>query len=459
MMPRFKSILSRIVFLHILAIGTTAIVLSAAVYLLLNATATGLQNQTLRDHASVIAQYLTLSPDGNWDLELPPDLATLYAHGYNGFAFSVIDESGKTLFSSLADRAPIFAADPRAGEPMFFQSSYLHRAQDTPVYYGASIPENRGGHTAWIQIAQNLEHPDVIIDDIVAAFFYRVGWIVIPILFLLFAIDVVIVRRAIRPVLDASTSALAIEPSSLDSRLPTRNMPREILPLVNAVNQALDRLEQGFRNQREFTADAAHELRTPLTLLRTRIDTLPDRKIAGELHSDIEGMSHLVNQLLEIAELESFAVGSNEIIDLHAIASGVVAFMAPLALAQDKSIALTGEEAPVWIKGNSETLFQAIRNVVENAIRHTASGTTVEVKVDKNGSVRILDRGPGIEEKDRELIFRRFWRSDRRRAGSSGLGLAIVSRIVEAHAGKITVENRAGGGAAIALNFIPAGAA
>ena len=240
MIPHFRSILSRIVFLHIVAIGITAIVLSAAVYILLNTTATTLQNQTLRDHADIIAHYLALSPDGRWDLNLPPDLVALYAHGYNGFAFSVIDESGKTLFSSLADHAPIFAAGSRAAGPTYFQSSYLHGAQDAAVYYGASIPFRRGDHVAWIQIAQNLEHPDVIIDDIVAAFFYRVGWIVIPILFLLFAVDVFIVRRAIRPVLEASASAQAIEPARLDLRIPIHDMPREILPLISAINMALD---------------------------------------------------------------------------------------------------------------------------------------------------------------------------------------------------------------------------
>jgi signal transduction histidine kinase len=459
MIPHFRSILSRIVFLHIVAIGITAIVLSAAVYILLNTTATTLQNQTLRDHADIIAHYLALSPDGRWDLNLPPDLVALYAHGYNGFAFSVIDESGKTLFSSLADHAPIFAAGSRAAGPTYFQSSYLHGAQDAAVYYGASIPFRRGDHVAWIQIAQNLEHPDVIIDDIVAAFFYRVGWIVIPILFLLFAVDVFIVRRAIRPVLEASASAQAIEPARLDLRIPIHDMPREILPLISAINMALDRLEKGFRIQRDFTADAAHELRTPLTLLRTRIDTLPDRKIAGELRSDIERMSRLVNQLLEIAELESFTVGSNEMVDLRNIALSVVAFMAPLALAENKNIALAGEETPIWIRGNSEAMFQAIRNVVENAISHTASGTTVEVEIGNRGSVRVLDRGPGIAEKERELIFRRFWRRDRRRTGSSGLGLAIVSRIIEAHAGTITVEDRADGGAAVTLNFCLAGEA
>ena len=458
MTSRPKSILARVIYLHILAVGITGIALSLAAYLLLDTIATSIQNQTLREHADTISDDLKPLPGGGWDLKLPPDLMTLYVHGYNGFAFSVVDQSGHTLFSSFANGAPVFPADLHADKPTYFQPSYLHDSGDQDLYYGASFPVQREGRMVWIQVAQDLEDPDVIIDDIVAAFFNRVGWIVVPILLLLFAADIVIIRRALRPVLEASASARAIEPAKLDSRLPTTDMPSEILPLVDAINKALDRLEKGFRIQREFTADAAHELRTPLTLLRTRIDTLPDRQIAGELRSDVEGMSRLVHQLLEIAELEDFAVGPDEMIDLQNIASGVVAFMAPLALAQNRNIALAGEEGAVWIRGNADAVVQAIRNVVENAIRHTATGTTVEVEIGKQGSARILDRGPGIEEKDRELIFRRFWRRDRQRAGSAGLGLAIVSRIIEAHGGSITVEDRIGGGTVVILNFNLAGA-
>src|SRR5581483_11274379 len=119
------------------------------------------------------------------------------------------------------------------------------------------------------------------------------------------AIDIVIFRRALRPLVDASEMAQKINPKRTDVRLSPKKIPNEILPLVQAVNQALDRLEAGFRVQREFTADAAHELRTPLTILRSRIDTLADRQVAEALRQDIAGMSRIVSQLLDIAELET----------------------------------------------------------------------------------------------------------------------------------------------------------
>jgi signal transduction histidine kinase len=445
---RFKSIISRIISLHVVAVGVTSIFMPLVLYWLLSSTATDLQHRALRDHADTIALYLAFRPDGGWTFTLPAGLRELYSESYGRYGYAVLDRNGKILFSSLEDHAPIFPADPRSPLPTFPEARH-----GKAVINGASIPEDVDGERVWIQIAQDLEHRDVLIDDIVADFFLRVGWITIPILLFLLAIDIAIFRRALQPVLKASEMAQEIGPARTDVRLPVDAMPREILPLVQAVNQALDRLEQGFRTQREFTADAAHELRTPLTILRARIDQLDNPLVREALRRDIAGMSRIVSQLLDIAELESFVVDPQEKADLQAVSTEVAAFIAPLALAQDKSIALTGAKDPVWIKGNPETLFQAIRNLVENAVNHTPQGTVVEIDVGTDGTVRVLDDGPGIPLGERELIFRRFWRRDRRRAGNAGLGLSIVSRIVEAHAGTIAVENRAGGGAAFSLHF------
>jgi signal transduction histidine kinase len=297
----------------------------------------------------------------------------------------------------------------------------------------------------------------VIVDNIVGSFLYRVAWITAAVLLVLLAVDIIIVRDALRPLREASRNAQAIEPARLNLRLPVGDMPRDVLPLVRAVNQALDRLEAGFRVQREFTADAAHELRTPLTVLRARVDLLPDETARRELRADIERMSRVVGQIIEIAELETFIPDPDGTADLQSVAAEVVGFLAPLALSQGKSAALTGETRPVIVKGAQETIFQALRNLVENGIRHTAEGTTVEVEVTAYGAARVLDRGPGVDDAHRQLIFRRFWRRDRRRTGSAGLGLSIVSRIMEAHEGNVEVGRRPGGGAVFTLSFRLAG--
>ena len=318
-----------------------------------------------------------------------------------------------------------------------------------------SAPKQIGSQTVWVDAAENLSHRDVIIDDIVAEFLRRVGWITLPILLVLLAIDIIIFRRALLPLAQASERARSISPARTDIRLPLEDIPREVLPLVESINQALDRLEHGFNVQREFIADAAHELRTPLSVLRTRIDTLADRTATQALRQDIEGISRVINQLLDVAELDTYVVAPGERVDLHRLCGEVVEFIAPLALVQGKDIALSSASGPVWVKGDHEMLYRAVRNLVENAVNHTPKGTTVEIVVDASGEVSVLDNGPGIRPDQHELIFQRFWRADRRRVGA-GLGLAIVQRIAQAHGGMVTGENRTGGGARFALRLVPA---
>ncbi len=131
--------------------------------------------------------------------------------------------------------------------------------------------------------------------------------------------------------------------------------------------------------------------------------------------------------------------------------------MAPLAVDMSKTISLTGSMEPVWVHGQAEALFRAVRNLIENAIRHTPPGVSIEVEVAADGAVRVLDDGAGaFPPADRDSIFRRFWRRDRARGDSRGLGLAIVSRVAEAHEGSVSVSNRPEGGAMFTLRLRPA---
>jgi len=447
-MISFKSIFSRIIFLHVIALVITAIVMPVVLYWFFKWAANDLHDQAMRDQAQLVAHYLVLQADGTWTLDLPPALEDIYSQAVGRYAYAVVDDAGRVLLSSSDDRSPIFAADPRSSD-----IAYLETRRGKAAISGVSLLKDVDGRKVWVQVGEDLAHRDVIVDDIVADFFKRVGWITLPVLLSLLAIDIVIFRRALRPLLNASELAKKINPRRTDIRLPIEQMPKEILPLVQAVNQALDRLEAGFRVQREFTADAAHELRTPLTILRSRVDTLADRGTSKALHKDIEGMARVVNQLLDIAELETLSIDPLEKADLHAICAEVAEFAAPLALAQGKNIALSESDAAVWVNGNPEMLSRAIRNLVENAINYSPPGTTVEIVVEDRGTVRVLDEGPGIKEDERDLIFQRFWRRDRRRTEGAGLGLSIVRRIADTHAATISVENRPTGGATFSLRF------
>ena len=162
-------------------------------------------------------------------------------------------------------------------------SSFCNNGAATPRYPAPASKRPSASQTVWIQTGENLANRDVLIDDIVADFYKNVGWITLPILLVLLIADIAIFRRALRPLWQASEIARDIGPTRTDLRLPTEEIPREVRPLVSAINLALDRLEEGFRIQRDFTADAAHELRTPLSILRTRLDTLEDKQIGQAL--------------------------------------------------------------------------------------------------------------------------------------------------------------------------------
>jgi signal transduction histidine kinase len=445
-----KSITRRILFLHVIAIVITSAFMPVALYMLLKSSAEDLQHRSLRDNADLIARYLSAQPDGSIMLRLPPDIDALFSEAYGRYAYSVADASGRVLYSSRKGGEPVFGGDLHLPYPDYLETKHV----DVKLS-GASVPVKAGDATVWVQVAQDLEHRDVLIDDIVREFFSRVGWITLPILLLLLIIDVSIFRRALSPLLKASEMAEKIGPESTDVRLPLETMPSEIKPLVHTVNQALGRLERGFLVQRDFTADAAHELRTPLSILQARIDTIPDRQVAKELSRDIARMKRIVSQLLDIAELEAFAVGPDETADLKAVCTDVAGFIAPLAVMEGKHILLDAPETPVRIHGNAEVLFRAVRNVAENALRHTPQGTIVTILVHDSGTVSVSDCGPGIAPAEQAQIFRRFWRKDRRGSTGAGLGLSIVKRIMDAHHGAITICNLHPQGCVFTLKFEP----
>ena len=447
-MIRFRSILSRVVALHVVAIGVISIVMPLALYWLLNEAANGLHRDALRSQAVTVGGFLRPQADGRVALDIPSEMQPLYTGSYGLYSYAVLDTAGKALFTSRDDDAPLFPLqDAKLGDWA------VRRRSTGSVLFGVTVPRTVDGRDYLIQIAQDLSHRDVIIDDIVASFFPQVAWITFPLLLALLLIDILIFRRALMPVREASTTAASIGPTRAGVRLPEATMPTEIAPLVHAVNQALDRLESGFRAQRDFTADMAHELRTPLTIIRARVDSLEPGPLRDSLRSDLENMTRMINQMLDIAELESFIIAGDARADLQAVCAEAVAFMAPVAVGQSKAIALGGSEGPVWVHGHAEALFRAVRNLIENAIRHTPTGGAIEVEVLADGTVRVLDDGPGVAETERDSIFRRFWRRDRTKSESRGLGLAIVARVAETHGGTITVDNRPTGGAAFTLHL------
>lgn len=279
----------------------------------------------------------------------------------------------------------------------------------------------------------------------------------VPLLVLLPLLGLLIwltVGRGLRP-LDQMALALGRRtPDSLDA-LPQDGLPIEIVPLVQSLNDLLARLARALESQKAFVADAAHELRTPLTAVHLQIQlaerakTEEERKAAfNQLRQGQLRAAHLVQQLLTLAREEpGVAPQLHVAIDLAEVARLVVSEYAPLAVESNIDLGISQEEQAI-ISGDVEALRVMLGNLVDNAIRYTPRGGTVDVALqlrDGTAAMEVSDTGPGIPEVDRERVFDRFYRREINHASGSGLGLAIVKNIADRHQAGIVLENRVPG--------------
>jgi two-component system OmpR family sensor kinase len=238
-------------------------------------------------------------------------------------------------------------------------------------------------------------------------------------------------------------------------------LPDEVRPLVHELNLLFGRVRTAFDAQQNFVADAAHELRTPLAALRLQTQSLdraadPEaRKVAvGRLTAGIDRATRLVEQLLVLARQEASAANGAAArpVDLAELARRTVGDLVGLAQAKEVDLGLQHAD-PVSIDGQPDALHILLRNLVENAVKYTPGGGTVDIAV-RTGKdavdVIVEDSGPGIPPEERERVFDRFYRVAGSEAAGSGLGLAIIKAIAERHGASLKLDKseRLGGLAA-----------
>ena len=240
----------------------------------------------------------------------------------------------------------------------------------------------------------------------------------------------------------------------------------EVRVLAEAFDHMLDRLTEAFAGQRAFVADASHELRTPLTVIRGQIEVLAAqrdpsaeevRRVERLVQGEIARIGRLVDDLLLLARSEHTQFLRVEPIELVPY---VRELWAGVMLLADRAFELGPVPAGV-LRADPDRLAQALRNLLTNAIEHTAPAHgLVRLRVERApaGRLRFLveDDGPGIAPAERERVFDRFNRTDSARdraSGGTGLGLAIVRAIVEAHGGRVAAGESGTGGARIELEL------
>ncbi len=287
--------------------------------------------------------------------------------------------------------------------------------------------------------------------------------IITPIIALLVWIAV---RRGLAPLDRVADAVQKRSPSQL-APLDAKGWPREVEPLVEALNGLLGRLERAIDSQRAFVADAAHELRTPLAALALQAQ-LAEREATPEAReralADLRGglarATRVVEQLLALAREEP-GVASRPFVHVAVapLAREVVASFAPLAAAKSIDLGMANADDGVRIEGDPDALKTLLANLIDNALRYTPPGGRVDVTVERHDDtvlIAVRDTGPGIPADERDRVFERFARGIAPDAPGSGLGLAIVKSIVERHAGTVALTEGLDGAGVGVLVRLPA---
>ena len=260
-----------------------------------------------------------------------------------------------------------------------------------------------------------------------------------------------IVKRSLAGVARIADQAKQIEAGRRGMRLCEDEVPSEIAPLVQAVNDALGRLDEGYERQRRFITFAAHELRTPIAILRVKVDAAEEAS-TRRLSTHIERLANLAEQMLDLQRLDSN--WREKDFDLAAILRRVAADLAPLLIAANRSIEVTIDETRS-VRGDASAIERVAINLIQNAVHH--GGRHVIVRV-LGSSFEVEDDGPGIPPAERERVFEPFHRL-RPRSTGSGLGLYLVQQVVERHGGRVSILGAPSGGTIARVEFPAAPAA
>lgn len=248
--------------------------------------------------------------------------------------------------------------------------------------------------------------------------------------------------------------AAGIDIDQRGARLPNDMAPAEVETLVNAMNAALERLDEGYSEKQQFLSNAAHELRTPIAILQNRIELASGAGMDGRILLDVHRLANLAEQLLDL-QRTGRRERPRQRVDLVQLSQKVMVDLAPLAVGAGYDPVFETAVDELMILGDSSSLERALVNVVQNAISHAGNRGEILLSINADRSIAISDSGPGVPHEKREWIFEPFHRITPLNHGS-GLGLSLVREIMEQHRGSITVEDGPAGGARFILQFEPA---
>lgn len=431
-----------------IALAQAAILLALAAILplvvdrLLHGTADSFVAGSLRSSAGMIAASLRPDPGGR-DLLPSDDFDPEIARPGGDKTFAVIAADGRVVAQSRAHPVIPPVTGPVTGHVIGQMDHGFRHFGRFDLYL---LPVERGHLRALVLVEQDRGHPDVLIDNVVVSYTERFWWLVPAALIAALIAGALVARRVSRRIIAAAIEADRIDANRLHLRIPETVVPSEVAPLLRAANRALDRLEQGFREQSEFVSDVAHELRTPLAVVSLRAEAIEDRSLRDGLLAALTRATHVIDQLMELASVEN-SRPQFEPLDLSALAEAAVITQAPLVYRSGRTIELVhnADDNGVAIAGNAGLIGIVLSNLIANAMRHTPTGTAIRVEAGPGAIISVIDDGPGLRAGGIDAMRPRYRRADANRTDGAGLGLAIVDKIMRLHRGTLELVPSAQG--------------
>ena len=394
--------------------------------------------------AEEIAENLTFDAEGRPHVEMHEPMQWGYDAFFANLKYRILDANGNLLLASDGADEPLLppGIDSVNGAPDFFSI-----ADPGGSLHVANFTFHKNGRNWIIQTARSDRFSELAAEAIMPAVFETAMVLALGAFAILLLAMTLAVRAAIRRIRQVSVAADVIKPDNLDARLDSAGVPREVVPLVEAFNGALDRIAEGYRVQQRFVANAAHELKTPLAIMRGQVELHSESGTRSQLLHDIDAMARNVQQMLHLSQVQDIRNYRFEKLNLRALAEEVVSAFEGYPALDGKRVLVCGE-TDSEVRADRAAAYTALRNLVENAIKWCHENGEVEIEILQDGFA-VRDQGPGIEEASRHLLFERFWRADASTSDGAGLGLSIAAEIARAHGGQISAANRKDGEGAV----------
>ncbi len=416
-------------------------------------------DRTLLASAKTIAEQLDVQGFGEQAQLVPrvpyAALEAFEADNRSRMFYRVTGFSGELVsgFASLKAWTGKIADQPPYAALVDFYDDVVDGAPVRVAVLLQPVSGSGGSGMATVQVAETLELREGLARQILISTLWRQALL----LAVIAAVVVWVVQRSVQPVREVSR-AIAARSDSDVSPVSTQDAPRELLPLLEANNQLMDRLDHLLQHQKRFVRDAAHQLRTPLAVLKTQTQSAlrgdaPPLQALKEIEHTVDRATELANQMLSLAKVEQLRQQpQNSLIDWAQVMREVALDLAPLIAEKDLDFSLEAPDS-AYIMAHDWMLRELTRNLLHNAIKHSPLGKPLEVRLictSQHAEFTIIDHGAGIDEALRQRLFQPF-SAGRERSGS-GLGLAICLEIVQTLRATIALDNRLSGSRVVGLD-------